>query len=172
MAQSFAQRSCKFLTLQKQMQRNKSLSERQVEVETSRQECGNGIAWWHVAYQVLGVSLGMYLCLSMWGTHIHLLPTHTQNTYSRSISAACGCCSFLDLSTSMKRSLRSPSASARLSAFTVWWIMGRFFSSRSASYTRPKKAFVEFRLIWFSCKQLEVSFKILFDLMLKRLSRC
>lgn len=68
-AQSFAQRSCKFLTLQKQMPRSKSLSERQV--ESSRRECGNGIAWWHVAYQVLGVSVGMYLCLSLWGTHVH-----------------------------------------------------------------------------------------------------
>lgn len=61
-------------------------------------------------------------------------------TNSFSISFACGCCSFLAFPTSMKRSFSSPSASARLSAFSFWWMSCSFFSSRSLSYTGAQES--------------------------------
>lgn len=54
-------------------------------------------------------------------------------THSFSISPVCGCFIFLALSKSRKRSLRSPSASDRLSEFSLWCLKGMFFFSFSAS---------------------------------------
>lgn len=100
-------------------------------------ECGSGThthTLWVVCHRS---SSGRRVC--PWACNCR--PWRTlQWSYSLSISEACGCWSFLDLSTSMKRSFSRPSASARLSAFTFWWAMGIFCLLRPASWKqRPQE---------------------------------
>lgn len=99
-------------------------------------------------------------------TSVALCGILSLTTHSLSISVACGCLSFLALSTSRKRSLSRPSASPSLSEISVWCSNGNSFFSFSASWWKQTTARVisskktKQKTIYLKCTSLCLSFSV------------